>query len=340
MTEFSDYSPASWRGHDYGSARSAYNEYDTHTKRSYSDAKTSEKTHKDLVVPALYSNALATVIFWTDVTGSMHEWPTTIFSKLPFLELESRVYLGNDLEFAFAAIGDATTDDYPLQVRPFAKDADLETKMKELVIEGGGGGQATESYELGGMYSLRNVSMPNAVNPILIFIGDEQPYNFVDPDQARQYARVEIPQRIPTQKVFAELKRKYAVYFVQKPYGVSGTPKENRMSDIDQRIYQRIYRAWSSLIGEDHIAFLPDAGRIVDVVLGIFAKETGKIPYFRKEIEGRQRPEQVKMAYKSLETIHAALPDPQKEDDGGRPALESPSRMHKLEKGKKSKPLL
>lgn len=336
MTEFADYSPASWRGHDYGSARSAYNDYDTHTKRSYSDAKASKKTRKDLVAPALYSKAIATALFWTDVTGSMNEWPTTIFSKLPFLELESRVYLGSDLEFAFAAVGDATCDDYPLQVRPFAKDADLETRMKELVIEGGGGGQTTESYELGALYSLRNVSMPNAVNPILIFIGDEQPYDFVDPEQAKTYARVEIVEHIPTHKIFEELKRKYAVYFVQKPYGVSGTPRENRMSDIDQRVY----RAWLSLIGEDHIAFLPDAGRIVDVILGIFAKETGKIPYFHKEIEERQRPEQVKTAYKSLETIHAALPEPSKEDGGGKPALESPSRMHKLGKGKKSKPLL
>lgn len=335
MTEFADYSPASWRGHDYESARSAYREYDDHTKRSYADAKAAKKTVKDLVVPALYSEALATALIFIDVTGSMHEWPKIIFSKLPFFELESRIYLGQDLEFAFGAIGDATpdVDDYPLQVRPFTKDADLETRMNELVREGGGGGQTTESYELAGLYALRNVSMPNAVKSIFIIIGDEQPYDFVDPKQAKQYARIEIPQRIPTNEVFTELKRKYAVYFVQKPYGIAGVQKENRMSDIDRRVYH----TWSSLIGEDHIAFLPDPGRVIDVILGIFAKETKKIPYYRTEIEERQKPDQVKTAYKSLETIHAALPEP---EDDGKKLLESPSRMHKLGKGKKSKPIL
>ena len=76
-------------------------------------------------------------------------------------------------------------------------------------------------------------------------------------------------------------------------------------------------------MGEDHVVELPDAKRVVDVIFGILARETGRIEYFREEIEGRQDPDQVKTVYKSLATIHK-LPAAGKPVDRGNSILKLP----------------
>lgn len=296
MAEDWDYTPAPWAGaaHDFKSARA---HYDAHVDRSYDDAKAAGKKRSDLVPDHIETTSTAPLIILCDVTGSMGEWPAVIFSKLPYLEHEVVTeYLGENAEICFGAVGDANTDEYSLQVRPFAKGADLKTRLEELVIEGGGGGQTTETYELAALYAARNIAMPNAVQPICIFIGDEMPYDVVSKEDAKNVAGVALRSRMTTKDVFEELKRKCSVYLIRKPYDESSG---NKMSEADKHIHS----AWAKLLDEEHILNLPDAGRVVDVIFGILANETGRIDYFRKELEGRQKPEQVKTVYKSLDPL-------------------------------------
>ena len=99
------------------------------------------------------------------------------------------------------------------------------------------------------------------------------------------------------------------------------------MTDTDKKIQKQ----WESYLGADHVSILPEPRRVVDVILGILAKETSMVDYFVKELVERQKPDQVKTVTKALKTIHhpARLPDPGKsvmlKDDG---------------KSKKTKPLL
>ena len=325
MSESADWSPAHWAApaHDFASAR---RHYDAHVGRSYSDAKAVGKQHSDLVPVSLSTDSPAPLVILSDVTGSMGEWPATMFSKLPYLELEGQEYLGKGMEISWGAVGDAYVDDYPWQVRPFTKGTDLKKRLEELVIEKGGGGQTTESYELGALYCARNIAIPKAITPICIFIGDEQPYEFVDKEQASAKAHIMLQSRLSTREAFAELKEKFAVYLIRKPYSVASG---NTMSDLDHRIFS----TWAELLGADHISDLPEAGRVVDVIFGILAKETGRIDYFRKEIEGRQKPNQIATVYKSLASIHQ-LPAPKDSSKTGR------SIMKRDEDGTTSVPLL
>lgn len=324
MSESADYDPGPWTGHDFKDARKSY---DSHVGRSYADATAAGKSDKDVLEPSLKTQSTAPLLICCDITGSMGEWPAVMFSKLPYLEHEGKtMYLGKDMEIAWLAVGDAYCDDYPLQARPFTKGTDLEKRLKELVIVGGGGGQTTESYELAGLYLARKVEMPKAVSPILIMIGDEAPYDFVNEDQARDIAKVKLQGRLSTKDLFEELKERYAVYLIRKPYQPTG---DNSMSPIDKRIHAQ----WAELVGEDHIAYLPEAQRVVDVIFGILAKESGRIDEFRKELEDRQTKDQVKTVYKSLRTIHA-LPGASQKKLPGR------STMHKPGGGKKSGDLL
>lgn len=299
MSEAGDYSPGVWSGHDFDDARKSYRSY---ANTSYSKAVSKGLTGKDLVPKNLSTKSTNPLVIVTDQTGSMGEWPATMFSKLPYLEHEAKTeYLGEDVEISWAAIGDAHNgEQYPLQARPFAKGTDLAEKLKELVIEGQGGGSTQESYELAALYYARNVKMPNAIKPLLIFIGDESAYDYLDPDQAESIAHVNLAQRVKTSQVFKELQEKFSVYFVQKPYN------SERLTDGSLTgTTKRVHEDWATLVGEDHIALLSDPGRVVDVIFGIMAREAGKIKYFKKELEDRQKPDQVKAVYTSLRTIHA-----------------------------------
>ncbi len=316
MAETSDYSPGDWKGYDFDSARKTY---DKHVGRSYSDAKADNKRAADLVPTKLTTDSPAPLSILVDVTGSMGDWPAVMFSKLPYMDNECKEYLGENMEISFAAVGDAHSDQYPIQIRPFVKGRDLEQQLKELVIEGNGGGQCHESYELTALYYARNVEMPNAKRPILIIIGDEGFYDHITKEHAKM-AHVKLGSAdIKTETVFEELKEKYSIYLIRKPYS-SGDDKY-------------IQKKWEDLIGKEHIAILPAADRVVDVIFGILAQEKNKVTYFRKEIEDRQRPDQVDTVYKSLKTIHAI---PAKVDDDGT----GKSVMHTNMKGLKTKKLL
>jgi hypothetical protein len=294
MSETADFNPGHWKGHDFTSARK---KYDAHVGRSYGDALTTGKDAKDLVPDRIKTKSKAPLVIMCDVTGSMGEWPATIFSKLPYLELEGQEYLGKDLEIAFGAIGDHTSDRYPLQVREFSKGLDLKKRLEELVVEGGGGGGARESYEMAALYCARNIDMPAAAKPICIIIGDEGFYDTINKEDAKAKVKVDLQGRTKSSEVFDELKRRFAVYLVRKPYQRS---RGEEMSPADKTIHAQ----WEKVLGNDHIVMLPDAGRVVDVLFGILAQETNRVDYFRGELEDRQKPEQVKTVLKSLETVH------------------------------------
>ena len=294
MSESGDYDPGYWKGYDFSEARKAY---DVHVGRSYDDAKKEGKKLEELVEPKVSTKSASPLVIICDVTGSMGEWPATMFSKLPYLELEGKEYLGEDMEICFAAVGDAHCDKYALQVRPFSKGKDLEKRLKELVIEGGGGPGVQESYELAALYFNHNVEMPNATKPILIMIGDEAFYDRIDAGQAKKYANVKLQADEKASSVFEELKNKFSTYLIRKPYSGASS---NSMSPQDKRIYKR----WEAVMGEERISDLPDPNRVVDVIFGILAQETGRVDYFKKELKDRQKPEQVTTVLKSLETVH------------------------------------
>lgn len=339
MSEAGDYTPAPhWGGHDFKSARRVY---DDHRKRSYADAITAGVSASDLVPKELKTNCESPLIIACDVTGSMGEWPGVIFSKLPYLEYEGQEYLGDGMEISFAAIGDANSDKYANQIRPFAKGADLKASLEKLIIEGGGGGSSQESYDLTALYYARHCECPEAIRkPIMIFIGDEGLYPDVYPTLAEQWCRVETKKNIPLKQVFEELTEKFCVYVIRKPYNCS----LNSRSEADLRIEKQ----WMGLLGEDHVVNLPGADRVVDVIFGILAKETGRIDYFEKELKDRQGKDadgdaKIGVVMKSLMTVHAVSKASLKKLEGPKGAKSKsvmPSKKAGSKKASKSVSLL
>jgi hypothetical protein len=293
MSESGSYDPGPWRDYSFKKART---DYDSHAGRSYSSAKSSGKKAVSMVPSKLTTKSKAPLVIACDVTGSMGEWPGVIFSKLPYLDLEGKEYMGKDMKVSFAAIGDAYCDDYPLQIQPFCTGRTMEKNLKNLVIEGGGGGTSEESYDLAAVYYANCVVMPNAVKPVFIYIGDEGLYNDVDKQDAKKWAHTSLEKRISSKQALQDLQTKFSVYLIRKPYGNSGS---NTRSSADLRIHDQ----WADYIGADHISMLPKPDRVVDVIFGILAKEKDRVDYFKQEITERQTEKQVKEALEALHPI-------------------------------------
>lgn len=322
MSESGDFTPAPhWAGHDFASAR---NMYDDHVRTSYADAVVNKVEATDLVPDKLVCQCENPLVIVCDVTGSMGTWPATIFSKLPYLEHEGKEYLGDDMQISFAAVGDAFSDQYALQVQPFVNGVELKNSLEKLIIEGGGGGTGEESYDLAALYYAKNAEFPNAIRkPILIFIGDEGIYSFIAEDKAKRFAKVEFAardyakakamvdedkrhsghERITPEQIFQDLKAKYNVYLIRKSYGdVDNKPTGKEAAIHDQ---------WVKMLGVDHVVSMPEPERVVDVIFGLLAKESDRIGYFEEELKDRQLKDvdgdkKVSIVMKSLKTVHTS----------------------------------
>lgn len=321
MSESGDYSPAPyWSGHDFEETKRAYTKK---VDRSYAEVRersskssSSKSSRLDVKIPKkLTCKTEAALIVVIDVTGSMGEWPATIFSKLPYLEHELKVYLGDDSSVSFCAMGDAYCDDYPLQPKKFYKGKGMATALNEIIHEGGGGVGLEESYDLPALYYLKNAEFPNAIRkPIMVFIGDEGLYSFVKPAHAEEFAKYkfEKDERMGPPKLFSELNKKFSVYHVRKPYSNS---RSNQNSEHDEKIT----RQWSKLIGADRIITLPEPERVVDVLFGILGNETGQFDYFEKELKERQGKDKngdhkINVVLNSLHSIHHSLDEDLKDE--------------------------
>lgn len=118
------------------------------------------------------------IIIALDVTGSMGHIPDTLIrTGLPDIMekiLESGV---KDPQVCFMAIGDQYSDRAPIQVGQFESSDELMDKWLKIVwLEGCGGGNQAESYQLAWYAALHHTScdwIANGRKGVLITIGDD-----------------------------------------------------------------------------------------------------------------------------------------------------------------------
>jgi hypothetical protein len=154
-----------------------------------------------------------------DVTGSMLTVPRTLQTKLPqLLGLLTRKGYATDPHIMFGAVGDATCDRVPLQFGQFESDNRMDDDLAKIVLEGGGGGQKKESYELAMYFMARHTAMDSMAKRgrrgYLFLIGDEMPYPKVNPKEVKKFIGDDLREPIPTETLIAELQRTFDVYFI------------------------------------------------------------------------------------------------------------------------------
>ena len=186
-------------------------------------------------------NAQAVVVAM-DVTRSRGDDAKVVYRELPTLIgwLELRGYLPG-AAIAFAAIGDAFVDQAPVQISQWERDNRLDEALSKCWLEQGGGGTGEESYELVAYYYARHSRLQinqQGQKGYFFFIGDEQFYPQVNPQQVAKILGYPLPAAIPSAQIFQELQEKFQVFFIfpQKSW-------QQRRVDIDAEIAQRVRSA-------------------------------------------------------------------------------------------------
>jgi hypothetical protein len=192
-----------------------------------------------------------------DVTGSMGGVPRTLQTKLPqLLGLLTRKGYATDPHIMFGAVGDATCDRVPLQVGQFESDNRMDDDLERIVLEGGGGGQKKESYELAMYFMARHTDLDSITKRgrrgYLFLIGDEMPYPKVNPKEVKKFLGEDLRESISTEAIIAELQRTFDVYYLMPTAAGWGGDKE-------------ILARWRQLLGQN-VILLDDLDAVCETI--------------------------------------------------------------------------
>jgi len=235
------------------------------------------------------SKAESPVVVNLDVTGSNIEFARIVYDKAPMLygQIEQQGYL-KDFEICFSATGDANSDDYPLQVCDFNTGIKLDDELKKLCLEGGGGGQRKETYELTAYY---------------FSIIDEAPYKTVDNDFIKNYIGDSVTEDVDTKQAFRDLFRNFKgnVFIFQNDY--NGSKSETEL----------IADEWKSLIGKNyasHLIHIKEEKSIIDLILGTIAMTSGSrnLATYKTDMSARGQTEtRISTVVESLDNVSKAI---------------------------------
>lgn len=248
-------------------------EYDHDIKRGAVEAKVHEKMNpKGVRIRESRdsdahpeSHAVAVLL---DVTGSMQTVPRILQENLPRLMglLIRKGYLDHP-QILIGAIGDATCDEAPLQVGQFESGIEIEEDLGKLFMEGGGGGQVMESYELAMHFIARHTAIDcqekRGKRGYLFIIGDEAPYAHLKKSEVARYIGDTLQADIPIEDSIEELRQTYDVYYV--------IPKMTQHWGN-----QSVQRRWMKLLGQN-VLLLEEPAGICELIASTIGLAEGKV---------------------------------------------------------------
>lgn len=215
------------------------------------------------------SNAIA-VMF--DVTGSMGGVPRVLQTKLSKLMsvLGAKAAIEHP-QILFGAVGDCISDKAPLQVGQFESGVEMDEDIDKIYLEGNGGGQVYESYELAMYFAARHTSLDcfekRGKKGYLFLIGDEKARN-VDRSYVKEIFGDTLESDIALQDIVNEVQQKYEVYFIIPTNTSHGS--ESQIQDFWRKLFgQNVLRldneelvceliATTIALSEDHVDDVKD----------------------------------------------------------------------------------
>jgi len=210
----------------------------------------------------LVCNNIDPIVFALDVTGSMGSWTKIIYDKMPMFygQIMMQKYLG-DPSISFSAIGDSLYDKVPLQVSEFGQGKEIDQLISKMYLEGGGGGNTEESYELSAYFYTHQVGFTNANCPYFFLTGDEGFFSEVQSSVLEQVLGVKLEKKTYKGKDFwKELMKKYNVFFIKKEY----------YNDNNGTLQQ-----WKDAVGDERILHITTPKACIDVMLVAIAITSG-----------------------------------------------------------------
>lgn len=205
------------------------------------------------------------IMLIADVTGSMGYLAKEVVTKLPdIIKRINESMIVSDPQISIGAVGDVETDRYPFQITQFESGIALCDQAENLYIEGGGGGNHFESYDLPWLFAATKVVADLDERKGYIFtIGDEPPPS--DKVILSYYSDCFGSDALvmkPSES-FAEASKKFNVFHLIIENG--GYCKVRP---------ERVIPAWRELIGNNAI-LVNDVAALSDIIIAVISINEG-----------------------------------------------------------------
>lgn len=217
-------------------------------------------------------NPLSTpIIVAFDVTGSMGQIPHAFIGGdgakgglgLLVDEILRRsagdTPMVTDPHIMMMGVGDAWCDAAPLQVTQFEADLRIADQMRRIWLEGGGGGNDCESYNLPWYFAARKTAVDSfekrGRKGYLFTIGDEPPPPVLRKDHVAAVLGDTIPSDLASADVLTMAARMYQVFHVVIEQG-----------SYYQQAPDTVRAGWNALLGQ-RVIYLPDYEKLAEVII-------------------------------------------------------------------------
>lgn len=213
------------------------------------------------------------IIIGLDVTGSMGMIPERLIKENlgPLVqEILDRKPVP-DPHIMLMAIGDAPAyDSAPLQVTQFEADTRIVEQLAQLYLEGGGGGNGSESYHLPWLFAAQRTAIDcmekRGRKGYLFTVGDENPPAVLRAEDVARVMGGGLEGDLPTRDILALAEQSYHVFHVMVEHG----HHHRRSGDA-------VRRNWTDLLGERAIP-LSDHTRLAEVIVSAIQINEGASP--------------------------------------------------------------
>lgn len=170
------------------------------------------------------------------------------------------------------AVGDVFSDSAPLQTTQFEADIRIAEQLKDIFLEGGGGGNAFESYDLPWYFAARKTSIDcfekRGKKGYLFTIGDELP--------PQQSATVQMLKEVlGSNDELAKLSPMEALKEAQEKYEVFHVIVEE--GSFASREKRKVTSAWREILGARAVS-LNNYKHIAEVILSVIEVSEGRDP--------------------------------------------------------------
>lgn len=210
------------------------------------------------------------IIVALDVTGSMGDIPHQLIQgNLGTLmeELLDRKPV-SDPHLMFMGVGDVTCDRAPFQVTQFEADIRIADQLREIYLEGGGGGNRYESYNLPWYFAAMKTSVDSVAKRnkkgFLFTIGDEEPPADLTRSQQERVFGSSAERDFSNRDLLEMAERNYHVFHVIVEQGSHFRGHGDR-----------VLKGWRDLLGQRALR-LSDYTRLAEVIVSTIQATEGE----------------------------------------------------------------
>lgn len=205
--------------------------------------------------------------FYLDDTGSMRDIPEKLIRFKLGTMIETLMKHGiADPSVLFAAIGDHECDKFPLQIGQFESGTDeLNKWLTSVYLEGGGGGNAGESYLLAWYSAARYSSLDcfekRGKKGYLFTVGDEATLASISAESLKEIFGIGEATDVTAEQLLREAKQMYHVFHIHCVEGSNGNART-------------VINSWKDLLGQNLI-LLDDSDNVAETIAATIAVMEG-----------------------------------------------------------------